>query len=453
MIRSITFRQNRPTLRFLLISALLLLASCSAPDPAELDSIPQPVRESIDAAVARGHRVGVVIGFVNPRGRHFHASGVAEAGGTTTFEADSLVGIGSLTKLFTAELLAAAVVEGELQLETRVAELLQTEDSADTRLWQLATHRADLPRELSLDVLAANDRQALVSSLARARSAPSAPEYSNVGYALLGEALAAASQSSLADLVERRLAQPLGLEATGYEPAPERRASPHHGRTQVAPSAVPEIARGAGGLYSNAEDLLSFIEHMLSPRSQPLRARVSLLTGVDLPDSLAAEGVEALGWKRHVQGELEVFHHGGDGNGYQAFVAFRPATRTGVVLLANSSSDDALQQVALHLMDPNLPLPSFDHAPALLLSREQLTPRVGRYRIVGDVNTIELRLDDDGLRYIETDSAGEQVRDSRLFALAPDRFELREIPVTLRFDGAGEATMTAGGQVFVLERR
>jgi len=99
-----------------------------------------------------------------------------------------------------------------------------------------------------------------------------------------------------------------------------------------------------------------------------------------------------------------------------------------------------------------VPLPDFDAAPSLLLTPQQLAPYAGRYRILGDANTVELTVADDGLHYIERDGEGELVRESRLFALSPDRFELREIPVTLEFEGPDRATLKAGDQVFVMER-
>lgn len=427
--------------------ASLLAGACEPTDPSTLEEIPADVRASIDTAVERGHRVGVVVGLVNPQGRHFHASGVLAAGGDTPMTPGTKVGIGSLTKLFTAELLADAVIAGRLTLDTPVASLLPVHDSADTRLWQLATHRAGLPRQLPAAALEADDVQRLYASLSAKRELPAEPAYSNVGYSLLGQAIAASAETSLPFLVESRIADPMQLTATSYAPDRAQIAMPHHGRTTITPSTIPKIAYGSGGLYSTAADLLTFVQWHLYPETPDQRARVGLLTGNGLPG-----GAGSLGWKRHREGDIEVFHHGGDGNGYQAFVGFRPANGTGVVLLTNSSADDALQQVALHLLVPDVPLPDFDHSPAMLLTAAQLAPYEGRYQIVDDGNFIELFATDDGLAYVERDGDGNTVRESRLFAVAPDTFELREIPVTIAFDGPGSATLTAGEQAFKMQR-
>ncbi|HEY9142709.1 MAG TPA: serine hydrolase domain-containing protein [Arenimonas sp.] len=432
----------------LVLAVILTATGCTHRDPATLESMPEDVRQSVDAAIENGHRVGVVVGMVTPRGRFFHASGVVEAGGDTPMAPDTVVGIGSLTKLFTAELLADAVVEGRLELDTPVAQLLPVQDAADTRLWQLATHRAGLPRRLPAAALQSDAPDLLYATLAEPRSLPAEPAYSNVGYALLGEALAASGETMLASLVERRLGEPMELGATSYAPDPARLASPHQGSTPVSTPRIPEFARGAGGLYSTAEDLLTFAAWHLSPAEEGGKSRVALLTGTGLPGE-----ADALGWKRHREGDLDVFHHGGDGNGYQAFVAFRPANGTAVALVTNSSADDELQQVAYHLLDPTVPLPAFEDAPALLLTAEQLKPYAGLYRIRGDTNTIELTATDDGLVYAERDEDGGLVRRSRLFAVAPDTFELREIRATLRFSGNQPATLSVGEQVFVLDRQ
>ena len=442
-------RPHRICCPALMLVAGLMAAGCAHRDPATLEAIPDDVRQSVDAAVENGHRVGVVVGMVTPRGRFFHASGVTEDGGDTPMGPDTMVGIGSLTKLFTAELLADAVVEGQLEIDTRVVQLLPVQDAADTRLWQLATHRAGLPRRLPDAALQDGDPSLLYATLAVQRILPAEPAYSNVGYALLGEALAASGQASLAALVERRLSGPMALGATGYSADPVRLASPHQGNSPVSTPGVPEFARGAGGLYSSAQDLLTFVARHLSPADEREQARVALLTGNGLPGD-----ADALGWKRHREGDLDVFHHGGDGNGYQAFIAFRPANGTGVVLVTNSSADDDLQQVAYHLLDPQVPLPTFDQSPALLLTVEQLKPYAGLYGIPGDdTNTIELTATEDGLQYTERDEHGDFVRQSRLFAVAHGTFELREIRATITFSGTQSATLSVGEQAFVLERQ
>lgn len=443
--------EPRPTHRARMLAAMLfagvLAAGCEPTDPATLEEIPPDVRASVNAAVDRGHRVGVVVGLVNPKGRHFHASGVLAAGSDTPIGPETQVGIGSLTKLFTAELLADAVVRGELKLDTPLATLLPAKDPADTRLWQLATHRAALPRQIPAAALEADDARPLYASLESAREVPAEPAYSNVGYALLGQALAASAGSSLPALVENRITVPMQLAATGYAADPDAVAAPHHGRTAITPATVPQIAQGSGGLYSSAADLLTFLQRHLAPDGPDQRARLTLLTGDGLPGN-----AEALGWKRHRDGDIDVFHHGGDGNGYQAFIGFRPANGTGVVLVTNSSADDALQQIALHLLDPEVPLPDFDHSPSVLLTAAQLAPYEGRYQITGDGNTIELAANEDGLRYVERDGDGVTVRESRLFALAANEFELREIPVKIVFDETGVATLIAGDQTYTLRR-
>lgn len=414
--------------------AALLLTSCGPYDVAAVDEIPEPVRRSVRAAVDGGHRVGVVVAVINPVGRHYLSYGTVSGDDARPLTPASQFGIGSLTKLFTAELLAAAVVDGRVGLDDAVVDGLPAiDDPADTRLWQLATHRAGLPREIP-DAALRNDAAApLLALLAMDRTLPADPHYSNAGMALLGLALEQADETSLDQQIEQRIARPLGLSATGYQPDPARLARPHAGRLDISSGRpeTPAVARGAGGLYSSADDLLEFVAAHLAPADGLQAQRVALLTG--RADGMQA-GIGALGWKLHLDGDLQVFHHGGDGNGYQAFMGFRQDNGVGVVLLSNSSADDALQRIALHLLDPRIDLPRFDHPPAIALDTRKLRRHVGHYRIDhDDGNTIELTLDDEGLVYVERTGAGKQVRRSRLHADSATRMHLREVPVTLEF--------------------
>lgn len=202
--------------------------------------------------------------------------------------------------------------------------------------------------------------------------------------------------------MQRFIAAPMGLADTGFEPAdPSRLAHPHLGRIDIAGTrpATVEIARGAGGLYSTPRDLLRFVEQHMAPQDEAA-ARIVAAT-------LDGANGHPLGWQVHDDGTRRIFHHSGDANGYQVFIGFRRDTQTGVVLLANSSAEDGLQQIALHLLDDSVPLPVFtadgEAAPAAGLDRY-----AGAYVVEGDDsgNGISILATADGLVYVETGPDG-----------------------------------------------
>lgn len=446
--------ETRPPARRTVFTVLLMLlaaAGCAAQDYAKVDAIPDPVRKVVRAAVDEGGRPSVVIGLLNEAGEHYYAYGTAEAGQDVAVSNQTTFAIGSLTKLFTAQLLARQAVDGTVGLDTSLADVWDgLETGGDIHLWQLASHRAGLPRDIPAAALQQNDTAPLLALLAQSDGSSAEHRYSNAGMALLGVTLAHQARTPLADLMEARVLAPLDLAATSYMPDASSLAKAHRRNQDISgqrPATV-SIARGAGGLHSSVRDLLKFARHHLEPRSQDWKEVVAMMFGH------FSDARPPLGWQLHEDGELVVYHHGGDGNGYQGFIGVRPDNGVAVVLLSNSSADDSLQDVALHMLDPRVPLPTFDRPSAVALDEQLLRAYTGRYGIIDDPdgNTIELQVEDGRLIYIERGPGGALVRRSRLYAEDERNLVLREIPVRLSFsDGTRDsATLEAADVRFEL---
>ena len=425
-----------------LCSALMII--CSVPVQAQTPAVlPDSVRASVASAVQQGGRVGVVIGY-SQEGRHeFFAEGVLIAGGEAPINADSVFEVGSVTKLFTAETLAALALNSAVSLETPLSQIWpEALPHARITLGDLATHRAGLPRAIPAMALQHNDEAALLASV-RGHHAP-APDaaYSNLGMAVLARALARRTGRSVSDTLFNQLTGPGGLTQTGYDIIdPHRLAHPHLERmdTYGARTATADIARGAGGLYTTPRDLLRFVDQHVNPPTDVIARQVAVtLEGYD---------GRPLGWQVHDDGARRIYHHGGDANGYQVFVGFRRDTATSVVVMANSSTEDALQQIGLHLLDGSVPLPQFTRSGGQS-SQNDLSGYVGDYTIEGDDsgNVITLSATADGLAYAEFGPDGALVRRAPLRMRDPGVFQIRGTPIVLVFvDGpTGEARLVVG---------
>lgn len=429
------------------VLALLAAAGCTVRDYAEVEAVPDSVRATVRASVDQGGRPAVVVGLLNPAGEHYYAYGTAEAGRDVAVSERTTFAIGSLTKLFTAQLLARQVADGAVTLDTSLVDLWDgLEAGGGIRLWQLASHRAGLPRDIPAAALQQNDIEPLLALLAKSDGGGDEIRYSNAGMALLGATLAHQAGKPLPDLMDAKVLTPLGLTATGYTPDAVSLAHPHRRDEDISARRPPtvSVAYGAGGLHSSARDLLRFARHHLDPPSHAEALVVALMLG-------HAEGQSpALGWQIHEDGDMTVYHHGGDGNGYQAFIGVRPDNGVAVVLLSNASADDALQDIALHLLDPRVPLPEFDGLSAVVLDEQILQTYAGHYGIVDDPdgNTIELRVERGRLIYVERGPEGKLVRRSPLYAEDDRHLVLREIPVRLSFDeGTRESAVLEAGDM------
>ncbi|WP_052391510.1 serine hydrolase domain-containing protein [Streptomyces sp. NRRL B-24484] len=289
--------------------------------------------------------------------------GAGRAGGAVTSPPgpDTLFEIGSVTKVFTALVLARTVLAGDAALDEPLADLLpgSTVPERDGRritLQQLATHTSGLPRLprgmlltalltlRSADPYVGCTADRLLAGLARTRlrSVPGQTyHYSNLGAGLLGLALARRAGTDYATLVRREVCRPLGLADTAVVPAPEaagRLAGGHSARRRpVAPWHLADLA-GAGGLRSTGRDLAAFLRaHLGEAPAGPAEA-IALTRQVEHRTSPFSW--MHLGWSAHRLhpehgGHLQVWHNGRTG-GFASYTGFDPETGTAVAVLGNT---------------------------------------------------------------------------------------------------------------------
>jgi CubicO group peptidase (beta-lactamase class C family) len=264
-----------------------------------------------------------------------------------------LLELGSITKVYTAVLLADAVERGEVALDDPVAAHLGL--SAPLRpalervtLASLATHTSGLPRlppglvRYALrhgdDPYGALDDERLVEAFRRARVRRAGRfRYSNLGPALLGLALARrAGSASYGELLRERVCAPLDLSATwAWAPDGAARADGHDRRgRRVSPWRLDGIA-GAGAVVATVGDLLGFLVANAEP---PPSALGRALRATHAPRTRRG-GIEiGLGWlrARGRRDRPDVLWHSGGTGGFRSFAALAPGRPAAVAVVANS---------------------------------------------------------------------------------------------------------------------
>jgi CubicO group peptidase (beta-lactamase class C family) len=316
--------------------------------------------QHVAARHARRH-VGLVVGAVTAAG----AQSVAAVGHTAapdgpTPGADTLFELGSVTKVFTALLLAEAVTRGEVCLDTPVGDVLPevdvpTRDGVAITLEHLATHTAGLPnnpmpllaavrqswKARAGDPWEAIDRPALLKALAGTRlgRTPGTGRiaYSNLGAGVLGHALvAAAGATDYGELVGARICRPLGLADTVLLPDSEqaqRQADGHGRRGRTTGHWQVAGLPGAGALRSTAADVLTFLQAQLHPDDTPLGPAIALTQPERRPGGRLGIG---LGWLRvPIEDDRVLLWHNGGTGGFRSFAGFVPDTGVAAVVLAN----------------------------------------------------------------------------------------------------------------------
>ena len=316
---------------------------------------------------------GIVIGLLQGSRRTFVAYGRTAIGSGKKVAADTIFEVASLTKVFTALLLADAVVRGEATLDDPLqayvpsGTVVPSFNGRPITLTDLATHTAALPlRPDNLDAApdtpnkyASYGLASLYQGLPRYRL-PQAPgakfEYSNVGPSLLGHGLALQRHVTYAELLHDRVTGPLGLRDTrlGDNPAARsRRAVGYDIDLQPVGSTDFGALSPSGGLRSTADDLLTFLSLFQSgdgPGDLQRAARLMLTVDRPGPDK---ETTMALGWRR-TQADGETFYWSdGSGDGSRTFMGFSPARRLAVVALANAATGVGVDDIGQHLLNPH----------------------------------------------------------------------------------------------------
>jgi len=217
---------------------------------------------------------GAIVGLLTRRGRSFTSYGRARADGPE-ITAETIFEIGSITKVFTALLLADMVERGEVALDDPVRKYLPSGVTVPSRgrrditLADLATHTSGLPRDpTNLDLRSLD-----------------AVRVFECGDGLLGHALATRAGLSFEALLTRRVLGPLGMRNTSVVVDEERRSRRATGHSQaLAP--VPwwhfDAMAGAGAMNSTAQDMLVFAEAAMGADT-PLKAAFARMISVRRP--------------------------------------------------------------------------------------------------------------------------------------------------------------------------
>ncbi len=433
------------SLEWVLAAALsLALTSVAAADPAVLPArIAKVAQQYADAGVYPAMVVVMVDdGHAQIAGFGKLADGRAPDG-NTVFE------IGSVTKTFTALLLAREVEAKAVSLDTPVATLLPdfkmpARHGKPITLGLLAEQFSGLPR-LPGNLQPADlgnpyadygrDRlKAFLAGYTLPRDPGAAYEYSNLGFGLLGEALAQQAKLSYGELLQRMVLTPLGMDSSGTELTPAMRAqlAPGHDE-QGQPAKHWEMGAlgGAGALLSDGTDMLRYLKANMGQLKTPLSEAIKL-THAPRRDIGGGDRI-GLAWMTHHTPYGDVIWHNGETGGYSSFIGFTSDGRRGVVIL--TSATGAPQELGFAALLPSAPLPVVHKAMAM--SSAQLDAYVGQYTLGPGFALNVFRRDDQ----LFAQATGQGA--FPIFANAPDAFFARVAPITIDFERAADGKVGA----------
>jgi CubicO group peptidase (beta-lactamase class C family) len=347
---------------------------------------------------------GIVVGVIEPQGRRINSCGHRSAGDARPLDGDTVFEIASVTKVFTALLLADMVGENEVALSDPAAKYLRSDLKIPERngrsitLVDLATHTSGLPfmpadappfNDPAAAKYSTDDLKHYLVSHQLTRDIGSTWEYSNIGYWVLSEALANRAGEEIKNLVRTRVLAPLKMNNTDFALSPTMKfnlAPGHDSALQAAPAAstipIYSIMPAIGLLYSTTNDLLTFLAVCIGYDRSPLAPAITTSVTTRRPVKPGEE--QALGWTIFGTGDDQVIFRDGSSFGYASVMAYDPKKRVGVVVLTNQIGDAG--DIARHLLRPEFPLakPAHPKHTEIALDPKVLDSYAGRFEAKGE---------------------------------------------------------------------
>ena len=329
--------------------------------------------------------------------------GVRELGKPAPVDARTVFAIGSSSKAFTAAVVAMLVDEKKVSLDAPAAAYLPTFQlydpyaSRELTVRDLLSHRSGLARGELLWYGSGYDRDEIlrhVRFLQPTWSFRSQFGYQNIMYVAAGQVAAHAANTTWDDLVTRRIFTPLGMTASSTTvrtlAGQADLASPHAlvDDTLRVVRAWRNIdnAGPAGSINSTALDMAQWVRLQLGHGVYAGRRLVSdrmmdemHTPQIAIPLDTAARRLNpythfsnyGMGWFLEDYRGREVWHHGGNVDGFTALVAMLPEEQLGLVLLTNMNGTGLPMALMRRIFDLQLHAPARDWSGDLAARAEQ----------------------------------------------------------------------------------
>lgn len=407
-----------------------------------------PIAAALRARVAH-EGMGLAAAVADAAGAQFAFAGRRSAAEPAPPDADARFEFGSISKTFTALLLAEMVGRRELALDDRVEAVLgfRLRDGAGAPLtWaDLATHRSGLPRmpanilpRVEADPYAdygTAELTAFLSGWQPEVARDTRWEYSNLGYGLLGHALGLRAGKPFAKLLRERVLAPLQLDeiqvALTGRPIPGLLQG-HDAKRQPVPRWQFDAMAGAGALVGSTRSLLRYAQAAAGLVDTPLRAAFDLAL---TPRAAGPGGASRIGlaWLFGPLKGRTVANHDGGTFGFSTSLFIDRDARRVALVMANAMV--GVNDLALHALDPSVPArDAAADAAKTQRSAAEVEPAAmqalpGRYALNPQFKLVVRQRD--GRLFAQASGQGE----FELFALDARRWFARVTALEIHFEG------------------
>ncbi|UCG52839.1 MAG: beta-lactamase family protein [Candidatus Latescibacterota bacterium] len=343
-----------------------------------LDTVIQDLPQKIEAWVERTRHASVSLAIVHGREIIYsQAFGFADLEKQIPATKETIYPLASITKVFTATMLAQLCEKGVVDLETPLNKYIPEYNVKSrfaavrpTTLRQLASHTSGLPKDApnnfwhgysAFGFIVTGGQADLADFVSKDEVLESLEfielefppdiysHYSNLGFQLLGMALEKAAGVPFAEYLETNILQPLGMGKSGFTFDDADSSRMTVGYVCTGPEApflqtprwMPGCALYSGGLYATAEDLARFVSLQFQDATEKGGQILStgMLRRMRSPNSVRRPGARdsyGLGWGVVRIADYDAIEHNGALVGHGAHVSAIPELELGIVVLSNS---------------------------------------------------------------------------------------------------------------------
>ncbi len=367
----------RTLLSLLVLFFIPALVRAEAPDNTALDAL-------FTNALKTWHAPGMAVVIVRDDAVFYlKGFGVRETGKDDPVTPDTIFGIGSLTKAFTATTLGCLVADGKLSWDDTVRKhvpffrLSDPLADRDVTLRDLLCHRTGLARNDLLWYRAPWSPEESVRRMAHVKpstSFRSTYEYCNVTYLAAGLAVTSAAGEPWHEYMAKRLFVPLGMKRVVLTRSEALKADDHATPHRFDADRKPQVMdwypddkqlRASGSIKTSVRDLSGWLRVQLNngmlgdKRVVPADIlaethRPQIVVPLDSEKAKFAVTTLSsygLGWHIEDYRGQPLLEHGGAVDGFRARVLLLPKQKIGAVLLTNVEESAVLSATGNLLLD------------------------------------------------------------------------------------------------------
>ncbi|MGV3696166.1 serine hydrolase [Flavobacterium sp.] len=379
-------------LKLSLLFVLSGMSLCAQITETEVDALAEKTLKTFDVP-------GVAVGIVKD-GKLVLAKGYGVANIKTgkKVDANTLFGIASNSKSFTAAALAILVDEGKINWDDKVIKYLPEFKmyndyvTNEFTIRDLLTHRSGLGlgagdlmiwpdgHDFTPDDIVKNIQYLKPVSAFRSKY-----DYDNLLYVIAGKVIEKVSQRSWSEFVESRIMLPIGMNKSACSWSRLKDTTntivphvPTDGKMEVVPRYTNTIFDAAAGIYSSVTDLSKWLivqlndgkydgEKQLFSKKQhdEMWKPQTIMPVPDVKPYQTLFRNYALGWRvEDINGHLQVSHSGAlDGVFTQTLMI--PEIHLGIIVLTNQQSGASFTAISNTIKDRYLGIANSDHVERL----------------------------------------------------------------------------------------